>query len=152
MLPLGQLFPFSGSQCLWYSDYRILGGLVAVALVAMMNRLVSRRSHSIVNLILCGMLVSSLFNALVSFTKFVADTETKLPAITFWLMGSLSSVKLTDLRVCYIFARNGVAVSSALESEYIIAGRRRSPDAGCQRGFYRGSDHRLRNFADVSFG
>lgn len=80
-----------------------LGGVAAVALVAFMNRVVSRRSRSVVNLVLCGMLVSSLFNAFLSFIKFVADTETKLPSITFWLMGSLSSVTLTDLQVFWLF-------------------------------------------------
>ncbi|HHX37445.1 MAG TPA: iron ABC transporter permease [Clostridiaceae bacterium] len=116
-----------------------LGGLVAVALVAMMNRLVSRRSHSIVNLILCGMLVSSLFNALVSFTKFVADTETKLPAITFWLMGSLSSVKLTDLRVCYIFLPVTVLLLAVRWKVNILSlGDDEARMLGVNVGFYRG--------------
>ncbi len=74
-----------------------------MALVAGMDRLVSKRSNSIVNLILCGMLISSLFNAGVSLIKFVADTDTKLPAITFWLMGSLSATTLKDLHVFWLF-------------------------------------------------
>ena len=68
-----------------------------------MNAAVSRRSSSIVNLVLCGMLISSLFNAFLSFIKFVADTDTKLPAITFWLMGGLSSTLLEDLDVFWLF-------------------------------------------------
>ena len=83
--------------------FSFLSGILAVALVAGMNRIVSRRANSIINLILCGMLVSSLFNAAVSFIKFVADTDTKLPAITFWLMGSLSSTILKDLHVFWLF-------------------------------------------------
>ena len=38
-----------------------------------------------------------LFSACTSFVKLVADTEDQLPAITYWLMGSLSSVKGEDL-------------------------------------------------------
>jgi len=83
--------------------FSFCSGILAVALVAGMDRIVSRRATSIVNLILCGMLVSSLFNAGVSFIKFVADTDTKLPAITFWLMGSLSSTILKDLHVFWLF-------------------------------------------------
>ena len=83
--------------------FSFLGGIIAVLLVAGMDKIVSKRATSIVNLILCGMLISSLFNAFVSFTKFVADTETKLPAITFWLMGSLSSTVLKDLNVFWLF-------------------------------------------------
>lgn len=83
--------------------FSFLSGIIAVSLVAGMNRVVTRRANSIVNLILCGMLISSLFNAGVSFIKFVADTDTKLPAITFWLMGSLSSTILKDLHVFFLF-------------------------------------------------
>ena len=83
--------------------FAFFGGVTAVAFVALMNRVVSRRSRSVVNLVLCGMLVSSLFNAFLSFIKFVADTETKLPSFTFWLLGSLSSVTLKDLQVFWLF-------------------------------------------------
>lgn len=78
-------------------------GLVAVALVATMNRLVSKRANSVLTLILCGILVSSLFNAFVSLIKAVADTDTKLPAITFWLMGGLSATTLDDLKIIFLF-------------------------------------------------
>ena len=36
------------------------------------------------------MVVSAVFEALVSLVKFVADPEEDLPAITYWLMGSMS--------------------------------------------------------------
>lgn len=45
---------------------------------------------SIIMLVLSGMVVSALFQALVSLVKYVADTEDQLPAITYWLMGSLT--------------------------------------------------------------
>ncbi|NLA96343.1 MAG: iron ABC transporter permease [Clostridiaceae bacterium] len=92
-----------GARAAGIQFFSFLGGILAVLLVALLDRLVSRRASSVVNLILCGMLVSSLFNALVSFTKFVADTETKLPAITFWLMGTLSGTTLKDLGVFWLF-------------------------------------------------
>ena len=43
------------------------------------------------------MMVSSLFSAGTSFIKLIADTQQQLPAITYWLMGSLSSIKREDL-------------------------------------------------------
>ena len=92
-----------GASAAGIQIFSFLGGIVAVVLVAGMDRIISRRATSIVNLVLCGMLISSLFHAFVSFTKFVADTETKLPAITFWLMGSLSSTILKDLNVFWLF-------------------------------------------------
>lgn len=47
--------------------------------------------HSMTSVVLAGLVISSLFSALVSFIKFVADTESQLPSITYWLMGSLRS-------------------------------------------------------------
>lgn len=41
--------------------------------------------------ILAGIMVGSMFSSLVSLVKFTADTESQLPAITYWLMGSLES-------------------------------------------------------------
>ena len=43
-----------------------------------------------------GVMISSLFSGCTSFVKLVADTQEQLPAITYWLMGSLSSVKGED--------------------------------------------------------
>ena len=48
-------------------------------------------------LVLAGVVTSALFNALISLTKFVADPEEKLPAITYWLMGSLGTASYRDL-------------------------------------------------------
>ena len=48
-------------------------------------------------MILAGMMISSLFSAGTSFIKLVADTDQKLPAITYWLLGSLTSIKQRDL-------------------------------------------------------
>ncbi|PZU34699.1 MAG: ABC transporter permease [Actinomyces sp.] len=79
-------------------------GLVAVLLVATLAALVDRRTSGIVTMILCGMLVSSVFNAAVSLIKFVADTDTKLPAITYWLMGSLAGTRVDSLSTIWVFA------------------------------------------------
>lgn len=70
-------------------------GLLAVAAAWLVSRL-SRTNQTVV-LILAGMMISSLFSAGTSFVKLVADTQQQLPAITYWLMGSLSSVKDTDV-------------------------------------------------------
>ena len=70
-------------------------GLLAVAAAWLVSRL--SKSHQTVALILAGMMISSLFSAGTSFVKLVADTQQQLPAITYWLMGSLSSVKDKDV-------------------------------------------------------
>lgn len=50
------------------------------------------KSVPAIMLVLGGTIVTSVFNALVSLLKYVADTDSELPAIVYWLMGSLASV------------------------------------------------------------
>lgn len=52
----------------------------------------------VVNLILAGIMFSSIFSSGTSYLKLVADPTDQLPLITYWLMGSLSGTKLRDLR------------------------------------------------------
>lgn len=51
----------------------------------------------VVNLILAGIMVGSLFTAGTSYIKLVADPSNQLPAITYWMMGSLSGSKLAQV-------------------------------------------------------
>ena len=72
-----------------------LFGIAAVALAIVIGR--AARSETTLALVLAGIVVSSLFNGATSFLKLSADTDEALPAITYWLMGNLSGVKLTDV-------------------------------------------------------
>lgn len=60
---------------------------------------VGKRTHGsrIVNLLLAGIMVGSLFSAGTSYIKLVADPGDQLPAITYWMMGSLNGVDLKDV-------------------------------------------------------
>lgn len=70
-------------------------GIVAVAVTYGIGRVYHNSSTLI--LVLAGIIVGSLFSALLSLAKYVADPYDTLPAIVFWLMGSLSSVSNTDI-------------------------------------------------------
>lgn len=71
-------------------------GMAAIALVfAFVGRL---RSGSTLALVLAGIMTGSLFSSSTSFLKLVADPTNVLPAITYWLMGSLASIRAEDLR------------------------------------------------------
>lgn len=48
-------------------------------------------------LVLGGTVVSSIFSALISLVKYMADPLNELPAITFWLMGSFASANVQDI-------------------------------------------------------
>ena len=69
--------------------------LLTVALVYLIGSR-TRGSRS-VSILLAGVMVSSLFSAGTSYIKLVADPSNELPAITYWLMGSLSGAKLRDI-------------------------------------------------------
>ncbi len=74
-----------------------LGGLGAVLLTYAISRSVSKYRESMLTIVLTGVIISSLFNALISLIKYLADPNSKLPEITFWLMGGLASVTLQNL-------------------------------------------------------
>lgn len=53
--------------------------------------------NTVTVLILSGIVVSSLFQSLLAIVKTLADTNNVLPAITYWLMGSLGKGKIDDV-------------------------------------------------------
>jgi iron complex transport system permease protein len=64
------------------------------------------RGKKVLGLILSGIMISSLFSAATSFVKLVADPSNQLPAITYWLMGSLAGTKRGEL-LCAVFPMAG---------------------------------------------
>ena len=70
-------------------------GILAVSITYLLSRFY--RTTPTLILVLSGIIVGAFFTALISLTKFLADPYEKLPAITFWLMGSLASVRYTDI-------------------------------------------------------
>lgn len=72
-----------------------LFGILAVSFVLLISSRV--RGNPTLTLVLSGMMVSSVFSALISFIKLIADPEETLPQITYFLMGSLSSVRKEDI-------------------------------------------------------
>lgn len=75
-------------------------GILAVSFTYMVSCKV--RHDPLLALVLSGILTSSLFAAATSLLKYVADPYDKLPAITFWLMGSLASMTVHDIKIAVI--------------------------------------------------
>ena len=72
-----------------------LFGTLAVVITYFVSRVY--KTTPLLMLVLSGVVVSSLFMALISLIKFIADPEEKLPTIIFWIMGSFGGVRLEDL-------------------------------------------------------
>ena len=90
----------------------LLFGLLSVTTVLNLSR-IKRRSELFV-LVLSGVIVKSMFDAMVSFIKYVADPEDKLPAITMWLMGSLANVSYRDVVLCAAIVLPCLIIAMAL--------------------------------------
>ena len=92
---LALLFDMSNSMVQLFA---FIGAMVAVGGAVWMNKMVNKYD-ALLGLVLGGMLVTTLFQSFTSLVKFMADANDKLPAITFWLMGSFSRINQTDLAV-----------------------------------------------------
>jgi iron complex transport system permease protein len=76
--------------------FAFAGGLVAVAAVYLIGSAVRARDPILV-LVLTGVVVGSLLGAGVGLVKYLADPYNQLPAMTFWLLGSLAATSVADL-------------------------------------------------------
>src|SRR5262249_45519469 len=73
-----------------------LAGLATVVLVYLIAAALRRHERTLV-LVLSGVVIGALAGACISLVKILADPYDQLPAITFWLLGSLAGVKIVDL-------------------------------------------------------
>src|ERR1700731_2494635 len=73
-----------------------LGGLLAVAAVYLIGSMLRGRDPILV-LVLTGVVIGALLGAGVGLVKYLADPYNQLPAMTFWLLGSLASTTVSDL-------------------------------------------------------
>ena len=123
-------------------------GLLAVAAAYAVSCM--SRTNQTIALILVSMMVSSLFSAGTSYIKLVADTQQQLPAITYWLMGSLSSIKPRDVLFLVIPVTLGLVPLWDPELAHEPADARRGGGALYGREYPPAAIHRhsLRNAAD----
>ena len=97
-----------GLSALMVSITAFAAGIVALFLI---YTIASRtRREQTLSLILVGMVVSSIFSAATSFVKLIADPNNVLPAITYFLMGSLSGVGSGDLALVAVPVLVSIAV------------------------------------------
>lgn len=86
----------TGQSAVMITVFAFLASLLSVALVYLVGN--HTRGNRVVNLLLSGIMVGSLFSACTSYIKLVADPTNQLPQITYWLMGSLSGTRMGTVR------------------------------------------------------
>jgi iron complex transport system permease protein len=72
-----------------------LFGILGVGLTYLLAR--TYRSTPVLMLVLSGVIVAAFFSALLSGAKYLADPDSKLPVITYWLLGSLNGASMRSL-------------------------------------------------------
>jgi iron complex transport system permease protein len=84
------------------------GGLAAVGLVYWIGSRL--RGHDpLLALVLTGVVIGSLLGSMIALLKYLGDPYNQLPAITFWLLGSLASIAPRDLAIAAPLALAGLA-------------------------------------------
>ena len=76
--------------------FAFIGGLVAVAAVYGIGSALRMRDPILV-LVLAGVVIGALLGSCVGLIKYLADPYNQLPAITFWLLGSLAATSAADI-------------------------------------------------------
>src|SRR5690606_18811670 len=76
--------------------FAFAAGIATVGLVYVVAIQVRGREPVLV-LVLAGVVVGALAGAMISLLKVLADPYDQLPAITFWLLGSLAGIRTGDL-------------------------------------------------------
>jgi len=89
-------------------------GMVAVGISYAIGTLLAKRGEPVLVMVLGGIIIGTLFTSFVSIIKYLADPYNTLPAIVFWLMGSLANVSLADLRVASLPICAGMSLILAL--------------------------------------
>ena len=84
------------------------GGLAAVGLVYWVGSRL-RRHEPLLALVLTGVVIGTLLGSMIALLKYLADPYNQLPAITYWLLGSLASVAPHDLVAAAVFTLLGLA-------------------------------------------
>ncbi len=91
LLGLGSLLLVSGA---------FVFGLLALVMLFLITS--GRGGTPLLMIVLGGVVIGSFFSALVAFTTYIADPNTTLPAIVFWLLGSVASATFAKVLVAAV--------------------------------------------------
>ena len=99
---------FFSLNIFWVQTFAFAGGLFAVGLVyGVGSRL---RGHDpLLALVLTGVVIGTLLGSAIALLKYLADPYNQLPAITYWLLGSLAAIAPRDLAAAAPLALAGLA-------------------------------------------
>ena len=81
---------------LWIYGLSFIFGVIAVILTFFISKM--SQGKNVMKMVLAGIVVSSLFTAMISLLKYLADPLDELPGIVFWLMGGFSRASWQEVK------------------------------------------------------
>lgn len=79
-------------------------------LTLILTLIVAKGADNHIMVILAGVIVSALFQSFISLVKYLADPQDTLPAITYWLLGSLQVSDINQMTICCVVIALGVFI------------------------------------------
>lgn len=126
-----------GLPAFFISGFAFVFGLLTVVATLFVAKVF--RNNSSVVLTLSGIIVGGLMGSVLSFIKYLADAETTLASITFWLMGSFESSVMND--VWYLLPITVICLTVTLLISYrinvVALGKEEAQTKGINYVFYR---------------
>lgn len=84
-----------GTNAFLLQTTSLVFGLLTVAITLILAKMLGTKNN--LTLVLAGLIISGFMSSLLSLLKYVADPYVQLPAIVYWLMGSMASIEYKDI-------------------------------------------------------
>ena len=88
----------------------LAGGIAATLITVVLARALTRKRQGLIVYVLVGIVVSSVFEAGISISKYIADPYSDLETITYWLLGSMKNITMEQLGVALIPSAIGFVI------------------------------------------
>lgn len=126
----------------FYTSWSVPVGAFVFSLIAVFGCFaISKfyRARNTLVLILSGIIIGSVFTALLALLKYTADPFSKLPVIEFWLLGSLSSIGNSDVIVIAVMIAPSAVVLLLLrwKLNILALGDEKARQLGVNPRYYR---------------
>ena len=126
-----------GMSTFMVSAFAFIFGIATVIITLLISKTFQNKSSMI--LVLSGIIVSGLMSSILSFIKYLADAETTLASITFWLMGSFDDSKMSDVYIFFpiILVCSLIIITISWRINIVALGREEAQSKGINYKAYR---------------
>ncbi len=126
-----------GLSTLLVSIFAFVVGILTVFLTLFIAKIMKNTSSTI--LTLSGIIVGGFMSSVLSFIKYLADEETTLSTITFWLMGSFENTTMNDVYVLLpiVLVCSIIIILISYRINVVALGKEEAQTKGINYKFYR---------------